>query len=87
MRPDRAEGWFRLGECAIAADDEGLARSYFETAVGAEPGHELGWIGLLRLARKQGDAKRERLFLQMTQKIAPGHSEAKAKGPPVTRVP
>ncbi len=72
-RPDRAEGWFRLGESALQGGDEKAARAHFEAAVGAEPNSELGWAGLLRLARKRGDAPATRRLATVVSRLAPGH--------------
>jgi tetratricopeptide (TPR) repeat protein len=72
-RPDRAEGWFRLGENALEGGDEKAARAHFEAAVGAEPDSELGWAGLLQLAKKRGDGSATRRLAAVVGRLAPGH--------------
>lgn len=77
--PDRAEGWYRLGERALASDDLKMARAHFEAAVGAEPGSEMGWAGLLAVARTQGNGRAVRRLTRVLERLAPGHP-ALAKG-------
>ncbi|HEX9709164.1 MAG TPA: tetratricopeptide repeat protein [Candidatus Thermoplasmatota archaeon] len=72
-RPDRAEGWYRLGEHALEAGDARVARAHFEAAVGAEPLSELGWVGLLAVAGKAGNAGAQRKLGAILRRMAPGH--------------
>ncbi len=41
LQPNRAEGYLRLGNVLVAADDFGKAKSAYLTALKLEPNHEL----------------------------------------------
>lgn len=71
--PDRAEGWYRLGQRDLEADDLRGARAHFEAAVGAEPESDMGWAGLLAVARKRGDERAVRRLTAVLVRLAPEH--------------
>jgi tetratricopeptide (TPR) repeat protein len=72
-RPDRAEGWYRVGELSLQDGDLKAARAAFEAAVGAEADNEVGWVGLLALARHRKDEAAERRLKSVVRRLSPGH--------------
>jgi tetratricopeptide (TPR) repeat protein len=73
VRPDRAEAWYNLGDLELSKGDFKAARAAFECAVGAEPGSELGWAGLARLAEATGKRAGAERLKRAVVRAAPGH--------------